>query len=125
MQEADEEEELDKSHWGELESESESEEESEEEEEEKDDSGLVTPAEGSVSYVRWGWESGEGEGGACVFVRACVLHLSNVHVLYCFQLLCDILFSEKSSGDPVWLTGLYFQTRSLRGWELFTYDLQK
>ncbi|XP_076442463.1 uncharacterized protein LOC143281241 isoform X2 [Babylonia areolata] len=48
-QEAAEEEEVDKSHWGELESESESEEESEEEEEEKDESGLVTPAEGLVT----------------------------------------------------------------------------
>ncbi|XP_070180987.1 splicing factor 3B subunit 2-like isoform X2 [Littorina saxatilis] len=50
LQEAAEEEELDKSHWGELESESESEEESEEEDdEEPDDTGLVTPAEGLVT----------------------------------------------------------------------------
>jgi splicing factor 3B subunit 2 len=41
-----EEEEIDKAHWGELESESESEEESEEEEEEMDETGLITPAEG-------------------------------------------------------------------------------
>ncbi|PVD26216.1 hypothetical protein C0Q70_13886 [Pomacea canaliculata] len=44
-----EEEDVDKSLWGELESESESESESEEEEEEQDDSGLVTPAEGLVT----------------------------------------------------------------------------
>lgn len=38
---------IDKSHWGELESESESEEESSEESEpEADETGLVTPAEG-------------------------------------------------------------------------------
>lgn len=44
-----EEEKIDQSQWGELESESESEEESEEsEEEEKDESGLITPAEGYV-----------------------------------------------------------------------------
>lgn len=46
-----EEEDVDKSLWGELESESESESESEEEEEEQDDSGLVTPAEGLVFVV--------------------------------------------------------------------------
>lgn len=52
VQEAAEEEELDKSHWGELESESESEEESEEEDdEEPDDTGLVTPAEGLVNCL--------------------------------------------------------------------------
>ena len=40
---------IDKSHWGELESESESEEESSEESEaEADETGLVTPAEGYV-----------------------------------------------------------------------------
>ena len=40
---------IDKSHWGELESESESEEESSSESEaEADDTGLVTPAEGCV-----------------------------------------------------------------------------
>ncbi|KAK6997662.1 splicing factor 3B subunit 2-like isoform X2 [Biomphalaria glabrata] len=45
-----EEEEIDKTMWGELESESESEEESEEEEEEeKDESGLITPAEGLMT----------------------------------------------------------------------------
>ncbi|CAG5114754.1 unnamed protein product, partial [Candidula unifasciata] len=45
-----EEEEIDQSQWGELESESESEEESEEsEEEEKDDTGLITPAEGLMT----------------------------------------------------------------------------
>ncbi|XP_059156291.1 splicing factor 3B subunit 2-like [Physella acuta] len=45
-----EEEEIDKTQWGELESESESEEESEEEEEEdKDESGLITPAEGLMT----------------------------------------------------------------------------
>ncbi|XP_067680182.1 splicing factor 3B subunit 2-like [Haliotis asinina] len=44
-----EEEEIDKSHWGELESESESEEESEEESDEDDQTGLVTPAEGLVT----------------------------------------------------------------------------
>jgi splicing factor 3B subunit 2 len=45
-----EEEEIDKSQWGELESESESEEESEEEEEEdKDETGLITPAEGLMT----------------------------------------------------------------------------
>lgn len=46
---AEEEEEIDKSNWGELESESESEEESSEEEEEQDDTGLITPAEGLVT----------------------------------------------------------------------------
>ena len=76
VQEVAEEEELDKSQWGELESESESEEESEEEEEEKDESGLVTPAEGSVLCWFLGdlgggcWSLcmlGEGEGGcACL-----------------------------------------------------------
>lgn len=42
---------IDRSHWGELESESESEEESESESEEEgpDDTGLVTPAEGWVT----------------------------------------------------------------------------
>lgn len=46
-----EEEEIDKSHWGELEEESSSEEESDEEEEDEEDmTGLVTPgAEGYVS----------------------------------------------------------------------------
>ncbi|CAL1526202.1 unnamed protein product [Lymnaea stagnalis] len=45
-----EEEEIDKTQWGELESESESEEESEEEEEEdKDETGLITPAEGLMT----------------------------------------------------------------------------
>ena len=43
-----EEEEVDKTQWGDLESESESEEESEESSEEDDDTGLITPAEGSV-----------------------------------------------------------------------------
>ena len=43
---------IDKSHWGELESESESEEESSEESEaEADETGLVTPAEGYVIAV--------------------------------------------------------------------------
>ena len=42
-----EEDDIDKTAWGELESESESESESEEEEEEdKDETGLITPAEG-------------------------------------------------------------------------------
>lgn len=49
FQETVEEEEVDKTQWGELESESESEEESEESEEEQDESGLVTPAEGLVT----------------------------------------------------------------------------
>ncbi|KAH9505181.1 Splicing factor 3B subunit 2 [Bulinus truncatus] len=45
-----EEEEIDKTFWGELESESESEEESEEEEEEeKDETGLITPADGLMT----------------------------------------------------------------------------
>ena len=45
---------IDKSHWGELESESESEEESSEESEaEADETGLVTPAEGYVIVVRF------------------------------------------------------------------------
>lgn len=48
---ADQEEEIDKSHWGEMESESEEEEEleSDEEEEDADESGLITPAEGLVT----------------------------------------------------------------------------
>ena len=62
LQEVAEEEELDKSQWGELESESESEEESDEEDEEKDESGLVTPAEGSVLCF-CGRFGGSGEVG--------------------------------------------------------------
>ena len=52
MQKEVQEDDIDKSHWGELESESESEEESSEESEaEADETGLVTPAEGYVIVV--------------------------------------------------------------------------
>ena len=84
VQEVAEEEELDKSQWGELESESESEEESEEEEEEKDDSGLVTPAEGSVLC----WFLGRLGWGMLVLCFWCVCMNVWVTVCVCMLWVC-------------------------------------